>query len=411
MRTIVARPVHPEKSGAPRRYTMRASSCGNPLLRGGRRHDTKGMPRANEEADRAGDQKGKDRSSTLVTCPRRLDILQGKANYEGAMRPDQLRRRGFIAVLGGAAGWLLLAYAQPLRKLPAIGFLGADASGWGPWTTAFLQRMAELGWIDGRTITINYRWSEGSRDRDVEAAAEFVRQKVDIIVSHGAAIPSLKQATSDIPIVFAIALDPIGAGLVTNLARPGGNVTGLSRQSTDLGAKRLQLLREAVPNLRRLAIMAMPLFGAELEMEEVQAAARTLGIEVTPVRIRQADEFVPAFARLKGQVDALYVVTNAPIGANRARIITLALDARLPTMFSTRDLVQAGGLMSYGPNFEDMFRRTAEIVDRILRGTKPGEIAVEQPTKFELIINLGTARALGLKMPRMLTVYATELIE
>jgi len=327
------------------------------------------------------------------------------------MRPDQLRRRGFIAVLGGAAGSLLLAYAQPSRKPPAIGFLGADASGWGPWTTAFVRRMAELGWIDGQTMTIDYRWSEGSRDRDVEVAAEFIRQKVDVIVSHGAAVPALKQATSDIPIVFAIALDPVGQGLVTNLARPGGNVTGLSRQSTDLGAKRLQLLREAVPNLRRLAIMAVPIPGAELEMEEVQTAARTLGIEVTPLRIRQADEFVPAFAKLKGQVHALYVVTNAFIGANRARIITLALDARLPTMFSTRDLVQAGGLMSYGPNFEDMFRRTAEIVDKILHGTKPGEIAVEQPTKFELIINLGTARALGLKMPRLLTVSATELIE
>jgi putative ABC transport system substrate-binding protein len=327
------------------------------------------------------------------------------------MQPDQLRRRGLIAVLGGAAGWLLLAYAQPSRKRPSVGFLGVDASGWAPWTTAFVRRMAELGWIDGRTITIDYRWSEGSRDRDVELASEFVRQKVDVIVSHGNAIPALKKATSDIPIVFAIALDPIGAGLVTNLARPGGNVTGLSRQSTELGAKRLQLLREAVSNLRRLAIMAMPLFGAELELEEVQTAARALGIEVTPVRIRNADEFVPAFARLKGQVDALYVVTNAPIGANRARIIALALDAGLPTMFSTRDLVQAGGLMSYGPNFEDMFRRTAEIVDKILHGTKPGEIAVEQPTKFELVINLRTAKALGLKMPRMLTVYATELIE
>jgi putative ABC transport system substrate-binding protein len=327
------------------------------------------------------------------------------------MRPDQLKRRGFIAVLGGAAGWLLLAYAQPTRKLPVIGFLGADASGWGPWTAAFVKRMAELGWIDGRTITIDYRWSEGSRDRDVEAAAEFIRQKVDVIVSHGAAVPALMQATSDIPIVFAIALDPVGQGLVTNLARPGGNVTGLSRRSTDLGAKRLQLLREAVPNIRRLAIMATPIPGAELEMEEVQTAARSLGIEIVLLKIGRADDIDPAFAALKGQADALYVVTNALIGANRTRIIAQALDARLPTMFSTRDLVQAGGLMSYGPNFEDMFRRTGEIVDQILRGTKPGEIAVEQPTKFELVINMRTAKALGLKMTRLLTVYASELIE
>jgi putative ABC transport system substrate-binding protein len=188
-------------------------------------------------------------------------------------------------------------------------------------------------------------------------------------------------------------------------------VTGLSRLSTDLGAKRLQLLCEAVPELRRLAIMAMPMFGSELEMDEVQTAARALGIEVTSLRIRQADDIAPAFATLKGQVDALYVVTNALIGANRTRIIALALDARLPTMFSTRDLVQAGGLMSYGPNFEDMFRRAAEIVDKILRGIKPGEIAVEQPTKFELIINMRTAKALGLTVPRLLSVYASELIE
>jgi putative ABC transport system substrate-binding protein len=323
-----------------------------------------------------------------------------------------LKRREIIALLGCSAGGLLLvARAQPSRKLPAIGFLGADASGWSPWTAAFVQRLAELGWVDGRTITIDYRWSEGHRERDIEVAAEFVNQKVDVIVSHGAAVPALMQATSVIPIVFAIALDPVGAGLVTNLARPGGNVTGLSRQSSDLGAKRLQLLREAVPNLRRLAIMAMPNFAAELEVDEVQTAAQTLGIEVVPLKIRRADDIAPAFAALNAQVDALYVVTNALIGANRTRIITLALDARLPTMFSNRDLVQAGGLMSYGPNFAEMFRRAAEFVDKILRGTKPGEIAVEQPTKFELVINLGTARALGLTVPRILSVYASELIE
>jgi putative ABC transport system substrate-binding protein len=323
-----------------------------------------------------------------------------------------LKRREIIALLGCSAGGLLLvARAQPSRKLPAIGFLGADASGWSPWTAAFVQRLAELGWVDGRTITIDYRWSEGHRERDIEVAAEFVNQKVDVIVSHGAAVPALMQATSVIPIVFAIALDPVGAGLVTNLARPGGNVTGLSRQSSDLGAKRLQLLREAVPNLRRLAIMAMPNFAAELEVDEVQTAAQTLGIEVALLKIRRADDIAPAFAALNAQVDALYVVTNALIGANRTRIITLALDARLPTMFSNRDLVQAGGLMSYGPNFAEMFRRAAEFVDKILRGTKPGEIAVEQPTKFELVINLGTARALGLTVPRILSVYASELIE
>lgn len=327
------------------------------------------------------------------------------------MRVDQLKRREIVALLGGAAGWLLVANADTSRKPPTIGFLGADASGWEPWTAAFVQRLGELGWVDGRTITIEYRWSEGRRERDVEFAAEFVREKVDVIVSHGAAVPTLKQATSVIPIVFAIALDPLGAGLVTNLARPGGNVTGLSRQSTDLGAKRLQLLREAVPELHRLAILAMPILGSELEMEEVQTAASTLGLEVALLKIRRADDIAPALTALKGQADALYVVTNAPVGANRTRIIASALDARLPTMFGHRDLVKAGGLMSYGPNFTEMFRRAAELVDKILRGTKPGDMAVEQPTKFELVINLATAKALGLTMPRMLSVQAAELIE
>src|SRR5262245_10558613 len=328
----------------------------------------------------------------------------------GKMRP--LKRREVVALLGCGAGALaLVAAAQPSRKPPAIGFLGADASGWAPWTAAFVQRLAELGWTEDRTLTIDYRWSEGHRERDFEAAAEFVKQKVDVIVSHGAAIPTLKRATSDIPIVFAIALDPVGAGLVTNLARPGGNVTGLSRQSSDLGAKRLQFLREAVPELRRLAIMVNPIVGSELEMDEVQTAARALGTEVTLLKIRRTEDIAPAFTAIKSQVDALYVITNALIGANRTRIITSALEAGLPTMFGTRDHVQAGGLMSYGPNFSDMFRRAAEFVDKILRGTKPGDLAVEQPTKFELVINLRTAKALKLTVPRILSVYATEVIE
>jgi len=327
------------------------------------------------------------------------------------MTIDAQRREFIGGLVSVVATRPLTAHAQQ-GKLPTIGFLGADVSGWGPWTAAFVRRLRELGWIEGRTIAIEYRWSGGRRERDVEIAAEFVGRKVDIIVAHGAAVPILKQASSVIPIVFAIAIDPLGSGLVPDLARPGGNVTGLSRQSTDLGAKRLEFLREVVPGLRRLAIMGTRIFGSsELEMDEVQTAARTLGVEVAPFEIRQADDIAPAFAALKAQADALYVVTNALVGANRTRIVTSALDARLPTMFSARDLVQAGGLMSYGPNFEDMFRRAAELVDRILRGTKPGDIAVEQPTKFELVINLRTAKALGLSVPRILRIYATEMIE
>jgi putative ABC transport system substrate-binding protein len=275
-----------------------------------------------------------------------------------------------------------------------------------------VQRLRELGWIEGRTIAIEYRWSQGRPERDTEIAAEFVGQKVDIIVTHGGAVPTSRQATSVIPIVFAIALDPLGAGLVTGLARPGGNVTGLSRQSTDLGTKRLEFLREIVPRLRRLAVMGTPILGSDLEMDEVQVAARTLGIEVVSREIRRAEDIAPAFVALKAQqADALYVVTNALVGANRTSIITSTLDMRLPAMFSTREFVQAGGLISYGPNLADLFRRAAELVDKILRGTKPGDIPVEQPTKFDLAINLRAAKLLGLTVPRILYTRATELIE
>jgi putative ABC transport system substrate-binding protein len=327
------------------------------------------------------------------------------------MQLDQLKRREIITLLGGAAAWPLVARAQEARRLRTIGFLGTDVAGWSPWTAAFLQRLGELGWIEGRTIAIEYRWSEGRRERDVEVAAEFVAQKVDVIVSQGLSVRTLMKATTDIPIVFAIALDPIGTGLVTNLARPGGNVTGLSRQSTDLGAKRLELLRELVPRLRRLAIMVTRISGSELEMEEVQTAARTLGIEVAILDIQRAEDIAPAFAALNAEADALYVVTNALVGANRTSIINSALDARLPTMFSMRDFVQAGGLMSYGPDIADLFRRAAELVDKILRGIKPGDIPVAQPTKFELAINLKTAKALGLTVPRIFSAYPAVEIE
>jgi putative ABC transport system substrate-binding protein len=283
---------------------------------------------------------------------------------------------------------------------------------WSPWAAAFVERLRELGWIDGRTIAIEYRWTEGRPERTTEIAAEFVRLKVDVIVTFGTAIPIVKQATTVIPVVFAIAQDPVGGGLVASLAKPGGNVTGLSLQASDVAGKRVELLREVVPQLRRLAILVD--FGnpqSVLEMGEVQAAARMLGIEVAPLAIRRAEDIAPAFEALKPQADALYVVTNALINANRTRIITLALGARLPTIFNTRDLVQAGGLMSYGPKNSDLFRHSADYVDKILRGMKPGDIPVEQPTKFEFVINLTTAKALGVTVPSSLLARAEEVIQ
>jgi putative ABC transport system substrate-binding protein len=329
-----------------------------------------------------------------------------------------LTRRDFITLLGGAAvmslSWPLGARAQQSRKLPTIGFLGANAaSAQTQWTAAFVQRLRELGWIEGRTVSIEYRWAEGRSERYTEIAAEFVRLKVDVIVTAGneAAIAA-KQVTSVIPIVFAVAGDPIGTGLVASLARPGGNVTGLSIQNTDLAGKRLELLREVVPGMRRLAIMAhISSPNAVKEMREVQATARTLGIEVSTLEIRRAEDIVPVFEALKGRADALYVCGDPLLNTNRTRLNTLALAARVPTIHGFREHVEAGGLMSYGTNFTDLFRRAADYVDKILRGAKPGDLPVEQPTKFDLVVNLTTAKALGLKIPDKLLFTANAVIE
>jgi putative ABC transport system substrate-binding protein len=326
-----------------------------------------------------------------------------------------MRRRDFITLLGGAAvGWPLAARAQQAGKLPTIGFLGAyTPSAASQWTAAFVRRLGELGWIEGRTITIEYRWAEGRSARADEIAAEFVRLKVAVIVTSGTPpVLAAKQATAVIPIVFASAGDPVDTGLVASLARPGGNVTGLSSQTADLAAKRVGLLREVVLGLRRLAIMGN--VGNRLavpEMREAQAAASTLGLEVATSEIRRAEDIAPAFDALKGRADALYVCLDPLLITNRIRINTLALAARLPTMHGLRELVEAGGLISYGPNFPDLFRRAADLVDMILRGTKPGEIPIEQPTKFDLVVNLTTAKALGLTIPESFLLRADEVIE
>ena len=324
-----------------------------------------------------------------------------------------MRRRDFNKLFGGAAAaWPFVALAQQAGQPPTIGFLGADVSAFAPWTAAFVTRLRELGWIEGRTIEIRYRWSEGRPERYAEIAAEFVRLKVDVIVTVGSAVPIVRQATSAIPIVFAVGIDPVGSGLVTSLAKPGANVTGLSIQANELAGKRLELLREVMPRLRRLAIM----FNADntqpvLEMDETQAKARGLDIEVVPRAIRRAEDIASAFQDLKTQADALYVAVDQLIVANRTRILAAALGERMPTIFSTRDFVEAGALISYGPNYSDLFRRSADYVDKILRGTKPGDIPVEQPTKFELVINLTTAKALGLAVSPTLLARADEVIE
>jgi len=322
-----------------------------------------------------------------------------------------VRRREFITLLSGAAAWPLSARAQQAARRPTIGYMGVNTPVVeSQRTAAFVQRLRELGWIEGRNVAVEYRWAEGRNERFAEIAAELVQLKVEVIVTAGtAAVVAAKQATSVIPIIFALGGDPVGTGLVASLARPGGNVTGLTQQSTDLAGKRVELLREVVPGLGRLATMANignPL--AVLEMREVHAAARTLGLEVATSEIRRAEDIAPAFDALKGRADALYVVADPLVTTNRIRINTLALGARLPTMHGQNDNVEAGGLMSYGANFPDLYRRAADYVDKILRGTKPADIPVEQPTKFDLAINLTTAKALGLKIPES---RADEVIE
>jgi ABC-type uncharacterized transport system substrate-binding protein len=326
-----------------------------------------------------------------------------------------MRRRQFICIVGGAAGtWPLLARAQQPAKLPTIGFLGTSTSAaWGPWIAAFMQRLRELGWIEGRTIAFEVRWAEGDTERFESIAAELVRLKVDVMVTSGAAAPAAKRMTSAIPIVFMLAPDPVGTGIVASLARPGNNVTGLSNQSRDLAGKRLELLREVIPDLRSLAVLVnianAP--GGGAEMAAVKAAARTLDLEIITLEVRRAEEIELVLETLNGKAGAVYVVQDPLFIAARDRISASTLSARLPTMNAAREFVEAGGLMSYGASFPDIFRRAADYVDKILKGAKPGDLPIEQPTKFEVVINQKTARTLGLTLSPTLLTRADEVIE
>jgi ABC-type uncharacterized transport system substrate-binding protein len=326
-----------------------------------------------------------------------------------------MRRREFITLVGGAAvTWPLAARAQQARKVPTVGFLGQSTPlGESERAAAFAQRLRELGWVEGRTIAIEYRWAAGRNERLAEIAAEFVQLKMDVIVAGGTPpVLAAMQATSIIPIVFASAGDPVGTGLVASLARPGGNVTGLSVLAVDLAGKRLDLLREVVSGFRRLAIMGNvgnPIILNELA--ELQAAAGRLGLQVDRLEIQRPQDIAPALEAVKGRADAVYVCQDLLTVGNRMRINTLALGARLPVMHASREHIEAAGLMSYGPNFLDLYRRAGDYVDKILRGAKPGDLPVEQPTKFELVINLTTARALGLTIPESLLARADEVIE
>ena len=325
-----------------------------------------------------------------------------------------MKRREFIGwLVAGGAMRPLVAHAQQRQNRPTIGFLGAGSpENWASWAAAFEQQLARHGWVKGDTVAIEYRWGEGRPERYAETAAEFVRLKVDVIVTGGTPAFAVKQATSSIPIVGAIMGDPVGTGLVTSLSKPGGNVTGLSYLATDLAGKRLELLLDAVPQLKRLAVLGnVENPQVVLEMRELDGAAAKLSIAVTQLEIRGAQDVAGAFQALDGRAQAVYVCNDPLSNANRLQINNLALEARLPSMHGVHEYVEAGGLMSYGPDFAEMFRRAGDFVDKILRGTRPADIPVEQPTKFLFVINLHTAKALGIAIPASMQLMADEIIE
>jgi putative ABC transport system substrate-binding protein len=325
-----------------------------------------------------------------------------------------MRRRDFITLLGGAvAAWPLSPSAQErVRRIGRLMGIANNSMGQAR-AKVFQQELERLGWVEGRTITMEYRWAEGQFQRLPAMAAELVRLDVDVIVTEGTPpTVAAKEATSIIPIVFLNTADPVATGFVNSLARPGGNLTGLSNQNGDTAGKRVELLREIVPGLVRLAILAnVENAGSVLDMQNAETAARALGLDVVRLGIRRAEDIAPAFDSFKGPASAVLVSGDGLTNANRLRINTLSLGARLPAMYPGPEQIESGGLISYGTDTLYQHRRAADYVDRILRGAKPADLPVEQPTKFELIINLITAKALGLTVPPTLLAFADEVIE
>jgi len=326
-----------------------------------------------------------------------------------------MRRREFITLLGGAAAWPLAAHSQQPREVPRIGVLlpGTSAS-FAVRAKAFTDGLRDLGYVEGQTMAIEWKWAEDKIERIPELAAELVRANVDVIVTGGtSAATALKSATRTIPIVMAIIGDPVAVGLVDSLARPGGNATGFSTVAPELGAKRLELLKEIVPDAGSIAVVLNPKNPqSRIELNEMQAAARTLGLQVHPIEIASEATFDEAFADLtKSVAQAVIVLTDPILFSERKRIVALANRSRLPAIYFFHEFVKEGGLMSYGPSDADLFRRSAIYVDKILKGMKPSDLPVEQPTKFDLAINLKTATVLGLTVPPSLLARADEVIE
>jgi putative tryptophan/tyrosine transport system substrate-binding protein len=324
-----------------------------------------------------------------------------------------MRRREFIGGLGTATAWPWAVRAQQ-AKVPTIGFIAFGSAGQeSQRLDAFSKRLREVGWIDGRNAKVEIRFSEGRKDRAETIADEFARLKVDIVITAGViGVLAAKRAMPTTPIVFAATADPVAAGLVDSLARPGGSITGLSTQGPEYGGKQIELLREIVPKLRRLAVIANAAApGALAEMRGFEAAAKTLGFEITPFEVREPEDIALAFGAMNGNVDALDVVPDPFTQANRQQFISMAREARIPAIYGSRENPAAGGLISFGPNYPDLYSRAAEFVDKILRGAKPADIPVEQPTKFLLVVNVKTAKAMGLTIPESFLARADEVIE
>jgi putative ABC transport system substrate-binding protein len=306
---------------------------------------------------------------------------------------------------------------QEPGKVPRVGSLAPrNRSDGAPFLDAFRQGLRELGWVEGKNIVIEYRWAEGRSERLLDLAAELVRLNVDVILAaNTSAVVAAKSATSTIPIVMAVGgSDPVGLGLVGSLARPGGNVTGLSFSvGGDIFGKGLELLRETVPKVRRVAVLSNPANpGQALAIRDVKVAARSLGVQLQLLETRGPNEFESAFAAMaRERAGALFVVPDSMFGLNRARLQELAAKRRLPAMYGLREHTEAGGLMSYGVDVRDNFRRAATYTDKILKGARPADLPVEQPTKFELVINLKTAKALGLTIPPSVLLRVDEVIE
>jgi putative ABC transport system substrate-binding protein len=330
-----------------------------------------------------------------------------------------LKRRSFITLLGGAAAtWPMAARAQQLAStVRHIGFLlpgGARTTAVRGQLEAFRQGLKEYGWVEGQNIIVEYRFAEGKEDALPAIAAELARLRLDVIVAESTpAIQAAKTVTQTVPIVMATSSDPVGTGLVANLNRPGGNITGLSLQAPELSGKRLQLLTEIVPGLARVAVLSNPLNPNTAPIvEQTKAAAQSLGVEVHVAEVQAPDKFGSAFATItSAHAGALIVLPDPLLYGQHPRVVTFTAASHLPTLFPEKEVADAGGLIAYGPSIPASFRRAAAYVDKILRGAKPGDLPVEQPTTFELVVNLQTARAIGVTIPTSILLRADEVIE